>query len=185
MHDIETQFMKNLNERELRRSGRDAVLVSDLHVARMTVGYGCPFVGERLRNADIRRRYGVNVVGIQRGEQHFPIPTADMRIFPGDVLGIVGTDSQIQALLPIVEKTSSFEASSGDREINLVHFEIGDNSPLIGQTTASVRLRDDYSALLVAIQRGSEYIKPDGAIPFCAHDVLWMVGDTDKIKTLK
>ena len=185
MNDIEKQFMKNLNERELRRSGRDAVLVSDLHVARMTVGYGCPFVGERLRNADIRRRYGVNIVGIQRGEQHFAIPTADMRIFPGDILGVVGTDSQIQALLPIVEKASPVEATSGDKEINLVHFEIGDNSPLIGQTTASVRLRDDYSALLVAIQRGTEYIKPDGAVPFCAHDVLWMVGDTDKIKTLK
>ncbi len=186
MHDIEMQFMKNLNERELRRSGRDAVLVSDLHVAQVTVGYGCPFVGERLRNADIRKRYGVNVVGIQRGEQHFSIPTGDMRIFPGDILGIVGTDSQIQSLLPIVEKASSAEsANTNDSEINLVHLEIGDNSPLIGQTTASARLRDDYSALLVAIQRGTEYIKPDGAIPFCAHDILWIVGDSDKLKKLK
>ena len=185
LHDLEEQFMKNLNERELRRSGRDAVLVSDLHMAQVTVGHGCPFVGERLRNADIRRQYGVNVVNIQRGEKSYPIPTADMRIFPGDILGIVGTDSQIQALLPIVEKASPVEATSGDKEINLVHFEIGDNSPLIGQTTASVRLRDDYSALLVAIQRGTEYLKPDGAIQFCAHDVLWIVGDTRKLEQLK
>ncbi len=185
MHELEAQFMKNLNERELRRSGRDAVLVSDLHMAQVTVGYGCPFVGERLRNADIRRQYGVNVVYIQRGENSYPIPTADMRIFPGDILGIVGTDSQIQALLPIVEKGETTQSGNNDREINLVHFEIGDNSPLIGQTTATARLRDDYSALLVAIERGSEYLKPDGAIPFCAHDVLWIVGDARRLEQLK
>ncbi len=185
LHDLEEQFMKNLNERELRRSGRDAVLVSDLHMAQVTVGHGCPFVGERLRNADIRRQYGVNVVNIQRGEKSYPIPTADMRIFPGDILGIVGTDSQIQALLPIVEKGETIQSNNDDREINFVHFEIGDNSPLIGQTTATARLRDDYSALLVAIQRGTEYLKPDGAIQFCAHDVLWIVGDTRKLEQLK
>ena len=35
MHDMEKRFIRNLNERELRRSGRgnDAALVSDLHVA--------------------------------------------------------------------------------------------------------------------------------------------------------
>ena len=108
-----------------------------------------------------------------------------MRIFPGDILGIVGTDSQIQALLPIVEKGETIQSNNDDREINFVHFEIGDNSPLIGQTTATARLRDDYSALLVAIQRGTEYLKPDGAIQFCAHDVLWIVGDTRKLEQLK
>ena len=185
MHDIEMQFMKNLNERELRRSGRDAVLVSDLHVARVTVGYGCPFVGEKLRDADIRRRYGVNVVGIQRGEHNIHIPTGDMRIFPGDILGIVGTDSQIQSLLPIIEKKGLEYPSDSDSKIELVHFELSDNSPLIGKTTATARLRDDYSALLVAIQRGNDYIKPDGAIPFCAHDVLWIVGDARRLEQLK
>ena len=69
--------------------------------------------------------------------------------------------------------------------VELVHFEINENSSLVGQTSASARLRDDYSALLVAIQRGAEYIKPDGEVVFRAHDILWLVGDLDKLKKLK
>lgn len=185
MHDIEVQFMKNLNERELRRSGKDHVLVSDMHVAYMTVGHGCPFVGERLRNSNLRKNYGVNVVDIQRGQQNYPIPTGDMRIFPGDILGIVGNDNQIQKLLPIIEKQEDEVMKDNAGSVELVHFEINENSSLVGQTSASARLRDDYSALLVAIQRGAEYIKPDGEVVFRAHDILWLVGDLDKLKKLK
>lgn len=89
MGSIESKFLDNLNERELRRNGKNNSLVSDLHVAFMEVGYGCPFVGERLRNSNLRKEYGVNVVSIQRGAVTITIPGADNRIFPGDVIGII------------------------------------------------------------------------------------------------
>ena len=47
---MEKHFLQNLNERELHRSGKGNNLVSDLHMAYMTVGYDCPFVGEKLKN---------------------------------------------------------------------------------------------------------------------------------------
>ena len=31
------------------------------------------------------------------------VPGADERVFPGDVLGVIGTDEEIQKLLPVVE----------------------------------------------------------------------------------
>ena len=86
---------------------------------------------------------------------------------------------------PLAEKKGLEYPSDSDSKIDLVHFELSDNSPLIGKTTATARLRDDYSALLVAIQRGNDYIKPDGAVPFCAHDVLWIVGDARRLEQLK
>ena len=45
---IESKFLNNLNERELRRSGANNNLVSDMHMAYVNVGYDCQFVGERL-----------------------------------------------------------------------------------------------------------------------------------------
>ena len=62
MGRIESKFIDNLNERELRRTGLNNTLVSDLPLAHMQVGYGCPFVGDRLRNTGLRSRYGVDVV---------------------------------------------------------------------------------------------------------------------------
>ncbi|MGN1246101.1 MAG: cation:proton antiporter [Muribaculaceae bacterium] len=187
MHDMEKRFIRNLNERELRRSGRgnDATLVSDLHVAYIKVGYSCPFVGERLRDSDLRKKYGVNVVNIQRGSKRFPIPTGDMRIFPGDLLGIIGTDEQIQKLLPIIEDAPGSDIEVDDIEMKLMPIAVGEGSPLVGKTSATLRLRDDYQALLVAIQRGDEeYIKPDGKETFMPHDTLWVVGNEAKLAAL-
>ncbi len=185
MREMEKRFLSNLNERELRRSGRNSTLVSDLHVAYIHVGYNCPFVGERLRDSNLRKRYGVNVVSIQRGAAIFPIPTGDMRLFPGDLLGIVGTDEQIQRLLPIVEDAPGSDIAGDDIEMKLMPIEVKDGSLLVGKTAASVRLRDDYQALLVAIQRGEDdYIKPDGSETFEPHDTLWVVGNETKLAAL-
>ena len=186
MRDMELRFIRNLNERELRRSGHDSNLVSDLHVAYIKVGYSCPFVGERLRNSNLRKNYGVNVVNIQRGAQTFPIPNGDMRIFPGDMLGIIGNDEQIQRLLPIMEDSAENSEVHDDVEVKFMPIEIGEHSPLVGKTSASIRLRDDYQALLVAIQRGeNRYIKPDGSEVFEPHDILWVVGNDAKLAPLK
>lgn len=178
MRSIESKFLDNLNERELRRNGKNNSLVSDLHVAFMEVGYGCPFVGERLRNSNLRKEYGVNVVSIQRGAVTITIPGADNRIFPGDVIGIIGADEQIRRLLPVVEAGSEdVDAPAPDSPLKLLNVELTENSPLMGQTTASVSLRDRYKVLVVAIQRGDEYIKPTGEIPFSPGDIVWLVGD--------
>ena len=186
MRDMELRFIRNLNERELRRSGHGSNLVSDLHVAYIKVGYSCPFVGERLRNSNLRKNYGVNVVNIQRGAQTFPIPNGDMRIFPGDMLGIIGNDEQIQRLLPIMEDSAENSEVHDDVEVKFMPIEIGEHSPLVGKTSASIRLRDDYQALLVAIQRGeNRYIKPDGSEVFEPHDILWVVGNEAKLAPLK
>lgn len=187
MHEMEKRFISNLNERELRRSGRgnESILVSDLHVAYIRVGYTCPFVGERLRDSNLRKKYGVNVVNIQRGSKRFPIPNGDMRFFPGDMLGIIGTDEQIQKLLPIIEDAPGSEPAESDEEMKLLPIEVTENSPLAGNTAASIRLRDDYQALLVAIQRGDDdYIKPDGSEIFEPKDILWVVGNEAKLVKL-
>lgn len=182
---MEERFVRNLNVRERRRSGQDYNIISDLHVAYMTVGYECPFVGERLVNANIRQKYGVNVASIQRGGQIIPVPKSDNRIFPGDTLGIIGTDEQIARLLPEVEKGGTEVSAAGDSlTMELHHINVTEGSRLVGLTSRSARIRDDYSALLVAVQRDDDYIQPDGTFEFAAGDILWLVGDKNRLVPL-
>ena len=181
---IERKFFDNLNERELRRSGKKNNLVSDIHLAYMTVGYDCPFVGERLKNSDLRKNYGVNVVSIQRGALTIPIPGGDNRIFPGDTIGIVGTDEQIQRILPDVERNEQ-KIAGARGDFGLRNVELSDTSPLLGKTLASARIREEHNMLLVAAQRDGEYIHPDGSFAFAVGDILWLVGDKKKITDLK
>lgn len=180
---LEKRFMNNVNERENRRTGKEHTLVSDLHLAFMTVGYECPFVGERLKNAEIRKRYGVNVVYIQRNSVTYPVPTGEMRVFPGDALGVIGTDEQIQQMLPVVEKTST-TSSQNNSEVKFLHFAIGDSCPLIGKSLAEARLREDYASLLVSVQRDDNFIPSTPDVVFTPGDILWIVGDPERLATL-
>ena len=181
---IEQKFSDNLNERELRRSGRNNRVVNDLHQAYMTVGTGCAFVGERLMDSNLRKRFGVNVVSIQRDQQFIPIPDGRTRIFPGDVLGVIGNDDQLAAVLPAIEAERPAETKAVGK-ISLCSIELGANSPLIGKTPRQLSLRDRYQATVVAVNRGNEYIDSNPDLTFAEGDILWMVGEKRKIEHLK
>lgn len=185
MRNIEAKFLDNLNERELRRSGKNNNIVSDLHLAYMEVGYECPFVGERLSQSNLRRRYGVNVASIQRGATLIAVPKGDTRVFPGDVLGVIGTDEQIQALLGVVEDQGEHDASAPAETVSMITVSIGEESPLLGHTTATAQMRDSYGVLVLAIQRGEEYLKPTGEIPFELGDIVWIVGGESAVEKLR
>lgn len=183
--NIEKRFINNINERENRRTGHNHNLVSDLHLAYMTVGQECTFIGERLRNLDLRTRYGVSLVNIQRGSKPHPVPSGDMRIFPGDVLGVIGTEEQIQQLLPLVEAQNDNDETP-NLDVKFIHFSISEHSPITGVSLENSRLREDYGALLVAVQRGEDdYISPTPDLVFCPGDILWIVGDPKLLKSLK
>ena len=183
--NIEKRFINNINERENRRTGRDNNLVSDLHLAYMTVGNDCPFVGETLLNLDLRTRYGINLVNILRAGRHHPVPSAEMRIFPGDVIGVIGTEDQIQRLLPLVEAHTEHEEIPLS-EVKFIHFAIGESSPIVGERLENTHLREDYGALLVAVQRGEDdYISPTPDLTFSSGDILWIVGVPEQLAQLK
>jgi CPA2 family monovalent cation:H+ antiporter-2 len=185
INQIEKRFINNINERENRRTGRENNLVSDLHLAYMNVGHDCPFVGDRLRNLDLRSRYGVNIVNIERAGRVYPVPSGDMRIFPGDVLGVIGTEDQIQRLLPLVEAQLS-HGEIPEHDERFIHFAITAKSPLVGVRLEKARLREDYGALLVAVQRGeNDYISPTPDLIFMPEDILWIVGAPKRLAPLK
>ena len=183
--NIERQFVSNINERENRRTGRENNLVSDLHLAYMTVGHDCPFVGEKLRDLDLRTRYGVNLASIQRAGKLHAVPSGEMRIFPGDVLGVIATEEQIQRLLPLVEAQNA-HVEVTNQDVKFMHFAIGEHSPIVGQKLEEARIREDYGALLVAVERGEdEYLYPTRDLTFNSGDVLWIVGNPTQLAPLK
>lgn len=185
LHNIEQRFMDNLNERELRRSGKNNNVIADLHLAFMTVGFGCPFVGERLRDSGLRQQYGVNVASIQRGTSAIPVPGGDVRIFPGDTLGVIGTDEQIQNLLKVVEAPENENSVTvSPHDIKLTSLQLTSGSPLLHKSVAESGLRNDYHSLLVSLARDGEFFTPDASTRFAEGDVLWIVGNPRQLANL-
>lgn len=176
MRDIEARFIDNLNERELRRSGRKNNIISDLHLAYMHVGYGCPFVGERLSQTGLRSRYGVDVVMIQRGPATIAVPSGDTRLFPGDTIGVIGTDSQISDLLPLVEADPQLESDGPAPDFRLTSVVLSDKSPIVGATLAGADVRRRFEIHVVALERDEQFVDHPANETLRAGDRLWVVG---------
>ena len=185
MAGIEKKFLNNLNERELRRSGRNNNVISDLHLAFMTVGYGCPFLGRRLDESEIARKYGASVASIQRGDITIPVPGGNERIFPGDVIGVIGTDYQIQELLSQVEKPSDIKETVNTSDMKLTSLHLTETSPLIGKTLAQSHIRDKFHSLMVGVNRDDKFLNPTADLKFQTDDIVWLVGNPAELVPLK
>lgn len=182
---IEATFVGNLNERELRRSGRGNNLVSDMHLAYIPVGYTCPFVGQRLADSKLAQRFGINVASIQRGEELIAVPTADMRIFPGDTIGVIGNDSHIQELINEIERNPSAPATHQKGEMEFTSIVLTEKSLLAGKRLRELDLRGKYSAMLVAIEHADgSFESPNPDFKLSAGDNLWIVGNKLQLKQL-
>lgn len=185
MAGIETRFLDNLNERELSRRGTNNTVVHDLHLAYMTLGSGSEFLGQRLCETNLRDRYGVNVVSLQRSSgELFPMPPANIRLFPGDVLGVIGVDEQLESLLPAVE-ASNAETNPASSDYTLFSVRLDANSPLVGKTPRTSRLRNNYDAVVLAVERGEEFFDQNPDLKFNADDILWLYGNRHRLQSLK
>lgn len=180
---LEKGFLNNLNQRERSKKGID--LVHDLHIARMTIHEDSELAGVRLADSNLRKKYGLNIVSIIRGTRRINIPGSEVRLFPGDIIRVIGTDEQIARFLPIVE--CGEEISDGtSEEVNYSYVIVNPESEWVGKSTADLGLRNNYHCLLVGIERGSDaFLQPDGTIKIEANDILWIACEQNTLKTIK
>lgn len=183
--NIEDRFINNLNERELRRSGKNNSVVSDLHLAYMTVGNKCPMVGERLQNSGLRSKYGVSVSSITRGSQFIPVPRSNDRIFPGDVIGVIGTDEELQKLLPVIESADETEVKSDVAlDFGIHDVLLTADSPLIGKELIHADIPGKYSSMVIAVERDEHFEERLDKVTFEPGDKVYLVGPRKTILSL-
>ena len=55
-------------------------------------------LGKTLRELDVRKRFGVSVLAIKRGENLIVNPMGDEKVLPGDILVVLGTTEQLSTM---------------------------------------------------------------------------------------
>lgn len=185
---MENKFMANLNNRDNMRYGVGQNVVNDLHQAWVTVGPSCGFVGDRLANTGLRSQYGLSVSAIRRGETTIPLPSGRTRIFPGDVLGVIGTDDQIKQLNDDLEtaREAVMAKAAPQPQVEFKSIRLTPESPIIGRPLSETDIRGDYYTMIVKVQRDEdEWIQPGPDTVLQAGDVLWVVGDPKQFVKMK
>lgn len=70
-------------------------------VESLRVGEGAGIAGKTLAEADLRRKHGVAVLAIRRGEKVIAAPDGDTTVLAGDVCVVIGPEDRIAALDPL------------------------------------------------------------------------------------
>ncbi len=185
---MEKKFLDNLNIRENTRLGLNNSLVSDLHQAYVEVGPNASFVGDRLKDSGLRKDYGVSVSSIQRGDIFMPLPSVDARIFPGDVIGVIGNDEQIKRLNDDLERDDKAVKSLNvsQPKVALKSIKLTDSSPVIEKPLSELDIRGEYYSMIVKVERGSgDFIQPAPDTVLHPGDIIWVVGDPDQFHRMK
>ncbi len=195
---IERKFFYNLNIREIemrrKMESKTSVFEStalskslsahDLHLADFVVDPNAECCDKTLIELNLRQVCGVHVVSIIRGEIRINIPGGKEKILPCDKVLALGTDDQLTNVAKIFG-TPSIAADNQKKEVSVEQLIIDERSPLEGKSIVESGIRDKAKCLVVGIEHeGETTMSPNIHTKFCVGDVVWVVGEKDKIKNL-
>ncbi|MBX2906315.1 MAG: cation:proton antiporter [Taibaiella sp.] len=183
---VERRFVSNLHEKEhldMKESGAH-LTPWDAHITSFPVSPDFRGVGMQLLELKWRENFGVNVAMIKRGAFVIQAPDRQERIYPEDVLYVIGTDDQLGAFKKYLFDSSPARSSqiAPEDEIVLRRIEVIEGAYVVGKTIKESEIRERTKGLIVGIERGGERIlNPESSVTLQANDLLWMVGNTRRL----
>jgi len=189
---MERTFIQNLNFRDThaefngkKRPKYEGHLLSrDLHLSDFNIPSDSLWAGYTLRELNFGNKYGVHVASIIRGLHRINIPGANVRLFPGDTIQVIGTDEQLSAFSFEAEKvaTGAEENEIEKREMHLKQFVIDEKSPFLNASIMDSGIRNEYRCLVVGVEKeAGNLLSPEAHMLLEEGDVVWVVGEKEDV----
>ncbi len=156
----------------------------DLALGDCAIPDGSPFGGRTLEEIRLRHRADVTVVGIERNGIPIINIEGGTRVFPGDVLLLLGTRKRVAQARHLLASYDGveFPSKSDLRDQVLETFVLPANSPLCGRTLGSLELIQRFGVQIVAIRRvGQQMLSPGADTELHAGDACLVLGTTVSI----
>jgi len=192
---LEQTFTENLTQRErhnAQQTGKpkfmNSLVERDIHLSTFNVPIGIEWGGKTLAELAFGKRYGIQVAGIQRGQQRINIPSGKTLILPGDRLQVIGSDKQLADFGHVMAAMSDESAQQqSPEEMTLRRVVLLDNSPFVGKTIKESGIRDQYQCLVVGVESEgeNELLQPHPMRQLQTGDIIWVVGEEANIKQLE
>lgn len=192
-----TPAREESSKQQFRRTFRD--LIRDYKLSgrarRLGLRVGSPLIGQRLDDLQLRERYGINVVGLERWRKfrRVMVPvTAETLFRARDVLLIDMSDSAIDLrkfcsewlLEPMILRGDYFSGRA--RDVGMAEALIIPDSTLQGKTLSDIAFRSRHDVSVVGIRRRGEVL--EGKLtgqPLELGDTLLVIGDWKKIRAIQ
>jgi len=179
---IESKFLKTFE----KKHGKFSNLAPwDYHLTQLHVDPNSKIISQTLLQANLRNRFGINIVAIQRGHRSIVAPKPSELIHPYDELVILGTDEQIDLLRLEIESEEMSKPYSQPQYL-LRPFKISPESELSNRSIRESELREKYHSMVVGIERENQkMINPDTDLKILPEDIIWIVGEKEMLTLLE
>jgi len=183
---IEERFFSNFNERETRVGSINKQVLApwDAHLAVIEIQPVSPAIGKSLQELALRERFGANIVLIRRGDQQYAAPGKDERLYPGDVVTVIGTDEQISRLFSFLEEADGSRADKimSAHDIVLRRYLVKKEMPLYNKTIREAGIREQTQGMILGIERGGKRIlNPESTTVLQEGDIIWVAGSDKRL----
>lgn len=199
---IESRFLVNLNEKHMRKHKQANTeenasnwFDEELQLATYAVAETSPFLGQTMRQAAIREKYGCNVLQLITDNDTVDMPGGEQIITQNAQLLIIGTQEQLTTLDAAskqrqlgLERTEAMQSLRAFMLANDQHCEgqdcfqslaisIDEHSPILGTSLKAANLRNRWKCLVIGLERGAfTFTNPNVALVFEENDLLWILG---------
>lgn len=186
---IEERFLKNLNQRESDSAEMNIPQITpwDSHMAVFEMNANLPFIGKTLQESRLREDFGINIAMIKREDQNLSVPSRYERIYPKDVLSVIGTDEQLNQFKNYLEVSQKDSLSDSEilPDVSLHHFTLSNSCSFVGKSIRDSAIRELTHGLVVGIERdGQRLLNPESDLIFQPNDTIWLVGNEKRIQVV-
>jgi di/tricarboxylate transporter len=170
----------------------DRLVSSEMGIAEIRLSPECTLVGQTLLQSGFRRRFGVNVLALRRGETIRRVDVRDLPLQAGDTLLVQGPRAALESLHS--QPGFEFVRPASDADVaavyhlheRLVALHVPADSTLVGRTLADGRLGAAFGLTVLGIQRGgTTRLMPGPDEEVQAHDTLLVEGRPGDLSALR
>lgn len=142
-------------------------------------------VGQEIRDLSLSSG-GISILAISRGGTIYYEPKPDFRIFPADILLIMGPPASLKDAESILNQLKLQIDTENKRNFEIAEIEMSDNSEISGKSVAGIQFRQKYGVTLVGIRRGVQQITTiNPSEHLKSGDCLIIIGRSNAVKALK
>ncbi len=182
---FEKHFIKNFFESETleKESSHRDLAPWDAHIKNVIIPPEAEIAGKTLHELKIRETYGLSVALIERGELIITAPGREEKLFPNDRVSIIGSDDKLDRFCDLLKIKKQVLTNAAYKSFALHRVFVTEKMSFVYKTIRRSKIREKTQGLVAGVERhGERILNPDSNLMILPGDILWIVGDNDKMK---
>jgi len=179
-HWVEENLIRTSRKKHSRQSKYEELAPWDTHLVEL-IANSCSkqsILYHSLNESQLRQKFGINIVAIQRGSEILLTPRGEEKILMHDKLIVLGNDKQIETFTKYIEDQSeTFKNINILENFMLKTILLNKKHPFVGKSIRDSKVREQYFGIVVGLERNNfRMLNPDSTIILKNNDLLLIVG---------